>query len=136
VRNPVVPGFEPSGVGASADGLFRHPLFVQRMSAYMTQLHAAGGYGTVQMVLQGGLPIAPSQTLSGYLDHSIPHALDVDEIDWLVREYGESAALAAEAGADAIELHANHDDVLQWFLSPKTNHRADGYGGSLEGRRR
>ena len=38
VRNPVVPGFEPSGVGASADGLFRHPLFVQRMSAYMTQL--------------------------------------------------------------------------------------------------
>jgi 2,4-dienoyl-CoA reductase-like NADH-dependent reductase (Old Yellow Enzyme family) len=136
VRNPVVPGFEPSGVGASADGLFRHPLFVQRMSAYMTQLHAAGGYGTVQMVLQGGLPIAPSQTLSGYLDHSIPHALDVDEIDWLVCEYGESAALAAEAGADAIELHANHDDVLQWFLSPKTNHRADGYGGSLEGLRR
>jgi 2,4-dienoyl-CoA reductase-like NADH-dependent reductase (Old Yellow Enzyme family) len=68
------------------------------------------------MVLQGGLPIAPSQTLSGYLDHSIPHALDVDEIDWLVRECGESAALAAEAGADAIEPHANHDDVLRWFL--------------------
>jgi hypothetical protein len=31
-----------------------------------------------------------------------------------VREYGESAALAAQAGADEIELHSNHDDVLQW----------------------
>ena len=54
---------------------------------------------------RAAMPIAPSQTLSGYLDHTIPHALDLDEIDWLVREYGESAALAAEAGADAIELH-------------------------------
>ena len=60
--------------------------------------------------------------------HTIPHRLDLDEITWLVREYGESAALAAEAGADAIELHSNHDDVLQWFLSPRTNRRDDGYG--------
>ena len=136
VRNPLIPGFEPSGIGASAEGLFRHPLFVARMGRYMARLHAAGGFGSVQMVLQGGMPIAPSQTLSGYLDHSIPHALDADEIAWLIREYGESAALAAEAGADAIELHSNHDDVLQWFLSPRTNRRVDGYGGSFEGRRR
>ena len=33
-------------------------------------------------------------------------------------------------------MHANHDDVLQWFLSPLTNHRTDGYGGSFENRRR
>ena len=37
---------------------------------------------------------------------------------------------------DAIELHANHDDLLQWFLSPLTNHRADAYGGDPEARRR
>ena len=66
---------------------------------------------SVQFVLQGGMPLAPSTTLSGYNDHRIPHALDRDEIAWLVREYGESAALAAEAGADAIEMHANHDDL-------------------------
>ena len=47
-----------------------------------------------------------------------------------------SAALAADADADALELHANHDDVLQWFLSPLTNQRTDGYGGSAENRRR
>ena len=136
VRNPLIPGFEPTGIGSNADGFFRHPLFVERMGRYMDRLHGAGGAGTVQMVLQGGMPIAPSQTLSGYLDHAIPHRLDLDEIGWLVREYGASAALAAEAGADAIELHANHDDVLQWFLSPRTNRRDDGYGGGTEGRRR
>ena len=136
VRNPLIPGFEPTGIGSNADGFFRHPLFVERMGRYMDRLHGAGGFGTVQMVLQGGMPIAPSQTLSGYLDHTIPHRLDLDEIAWLVREYGESAARAAEAGADAIELHSNHDDVLQWFLSPRTNRRDDGYGGGIEGRRR
>jgi 2,4-dienoyl-CoA reductase-like NADH-dependent reductase (Old Yellow Enzyme family) len=136
VGNPLIPGFEPSGIGANAEGFFRHPLFVERMGRYMDRLHGAGGFGSVQMVLQGGMPIAPSQTLSGRLDHAIPHRLDLHEIAWLVREYGESAALAAEAGADAIELHSNHDDVLQWFLSPRTNRRDDGYGGGTDGRRR
>ena len=136
VRNPLIPGFEPSGIGANAEGFFRHPSFTDRTGRLMARLHSAGGFGTVQMVLQGGMPNAPSQTLSGYLDHAIPHRLDLDEISWLVREYAESAALAAEAGADVIELHSNHDDVLQWFLSPRTNRRDDRYGGGIEGRRR
>ena len=136
VRNPLIPGFEPTGVGANGPGFFRHPRFVERMGEYMNRLHTAGGFGTVQFVLQGGMPIAPSATLSGYSDHRIPHPLDFDEIQWLIAEYAESATLAAEAGADAIELHSNHDDVLQWFLSPLTNQRVDAYGGSVENRRR
>ena len=136
VRNPLIPGFEPSGIGSNADGFFRHPAFLDRMGRFMDRLHGAGGFGTVQMVLQGGMPIAPSQTLSGYLDHAIPHRLDLDEIAWLIAEYGESARLATQAGADAIELHSNHDDVLQWFLSPRTNQRDDQYGGAFVNRRR
>ena len=136
VRNPLVPGFEPTGVGAMADGNFRQSGYVERLAEYSRRLHTAGGWSTVQMVLQGGLPTAPSATLSGHRDHQVPHALDLDEVSWLVREYGESAALAADGDADVIELHANHDDVLQWFLSPRTNRRTDAYGGSPENRRR
>lgn len=136
VRNPLIPGFEPTGVGSNGPGSFRDPRYVERMGEYFNRVHTAGGLGSVQFVLQGGMPIAPSPTLSGYADHRIPHPLDIDEIGWLIREYGDSAALAAEAGADAIELHSNHDDVLQWFLSPLTNHRTDGYGGNAENRRR
>lgn len=136
VANPMIPGFEATGVGSHGPGLFRAANFVERMGRFMARLHEVGGYGSVQFVQQGGMPSAPSPTLSSYADHRIPHPLDRDEIDWLVREYGESAGLAAEGDADALELHANHDDVLQWFLSPLTNQRTDGYGGSAENRRR
>jgi 2,4-dienoyl-CoA reductase-like NADH-dependent reductase (Old Yellow Enzyme family)/thioredoxin reductase len=136
VANHLIPGFEPTGVGAHGPGYFRHAVFVPRMRALMDQIHAAGGYGSVQFVQQGGMPGAPSATLSGYSDHRVPHVLDTDEIAWLVQEYGFGAARAAEAGADALELHANHDDIIQWFLSPLTNKRTDGYGGSFDNRRR
>ena len=66
----------------------------------------------------------------------IAHALDHDEIKWLVREYGESTRIALDEGVDAVEIHANHDDVVQWFLSPLTNVRTDGYGGPIEARMR
>ncbi|MFM2070000.1 MAG: hypothetical protein RLZZ623_263 [Actinomycetota bacterium] len=136
VRNPLPAGFEPTGVGSHGPGFFRHPLYAERIGEFADRVHAGGGFLSVQMVLQGGMPIAPSATFSGYNDHRIAHALDPDEVAWLVREYGESAAIAAEAGVDAIEIHANHDDVVQWFLSEATNHRTDAYGGSFENRRR
>jgi 2,4-dienoyl-CoA reductase-like NADH-dependent reductase (Old Yellow Enzyme family) len=136
VRNPLPPGFEPTGVGAHGPGFFRDPRYPGRIGELAARVHAGGGLLSVQMVLQGGMPIAPSATLSSYADHRIPHALDIDEVRWLVREYGESAAVAVDAGVDAIEIHANHDDVVQWFLSPLTNRRDDEYGGAAEGRRR
>lgn len=136
VANPMIPGFEPTGVGAVGPGIFRHPNYGNRLGELARRVHDAGGFLSAQMVLQGGMPSAPSATLSGYFDHRIPHVLSLDEVRWLVREYGESAAIAAEAEVDAIELHANHDDLLQWFLSPLTNRRDDAYGGSFEGRRR
>jgi 2,4-dienoyl-CoA reductase-like NADH-dependent reductase (Old Yellow Enzyme family)/thioredoxin reductase len=136
VANRLIPGFDPTGVGAHGPGFFRNPMFVPRMGELMRQLHDAGGYGSVQFVQQGGMPGAPSATLSGYSDHRVPHVLNLDDIAWLIREYGFGAAQASEAGADALELHANHDDIIQWFLSPLTNKRTDGYGGSFENRRR
>ncbi len=136
VKNPIPVGFEPTGVGAHGPGFFRHPLYPQRIAEFARRLHDAGAYVSVQMVQQGGMPSAPSSTFSSYADHRIPHALDGDEVAWLIREYGESAALALDNGIDAIEIHANHDDVVQWFLSPLTNQRSDGYGGSFDNRRR
>ena len=53
--------------------------------------------------------------------------------------YGSTASRPPsriDAGVDAIEIHANHDDVVQWFLSPLTNRRDDEYGGTVEQRRR
>jgi dimethylglycine catabolism A len=136
VRNPMPIGFEATGVGAHGPGFFRDPRYPERIGEFARRLHDAGAVVSAQMVQQGGMPTGPSPTFSGYADHRIAHGLDADEVQWLIREYAESAAIALGAGVDAIEIHANHDDVVQWFLSPATNLRDDGYGGSFDNRRR
>ena len=59
-----------------------------------------------------------------------------NEIHEKVAEFGNAAALAKQAGFDAVEIHAGHGYLLSQFLSPWTNHRTDQYGGPLENRLR
>jgi 2,4-dienoyl-CoA reductase-like NADH-dependent reductase (Old Yellow Enzyme family)/thioredoxin reductase len=61
-------------------------------------------------------------------------ALTDAEIEKLVEAFGKSAALAAEAGYDGIELHGAHGYLLSQFLSPFSNQRDDKWGGDFERR--
>ncbi|KKK17506.1 hypothetical protein P175DRAFT_0508151 [Aspergillus ochraceoroseus IBT 24754] len=63
-----------------------------------------------------------------------PRELSTAEVEDLVRAFAKSAALAAQAGVDVIELHGAHGYLINEFLSPVTNHRTDKYGGSFENR--
>ena len=132
----IIPGFDPVGLGATTRGVFRHPRFHERAAAYAEAVHAGGAYASVQLIMQGGMPHSPSGRMLNHASHQVPHVLDRDEIAWLVAEYAFSARVASEAGLDGVELHANHEDLLQLFLSPATNHREDDYGGPLENRAR
>ncbi|WGX97760.1 FAD-dependent oxidoreductase [Nocardioides sp. L-11A] len=136
VRNHLAPGFEPTGVGAQYDGHFRQPYFLDRVGRLAQLLHADDTILTVQMILQGGMPHAASPVPSGPIVNQVPHALTDEEIDWFVEEYTHGAQQVAAAGADGVELHLNHDDMLEYFLSPLTNRREDEYGGDLAGRLR
>ena len=63
-------------------------------------------------------------------------ALSADEIRALVERFGAAAARAAEAGFDAIDVHARGGHLVDQFLTPVWNRRTDAYGGSLENRAR
>ena len=66
----------------------------------------------------------------------MPRAMTREEIKSEIEEFGHSSVLAVMAGFDGIELHAPHGYLEHQFLSPRSNHRTDEYGGSLENRMR
>ena len=132
----MVPGFVPTGLGATTVGVYRMPNFQERARMYGDAIHEAGAVATCQFVLQGGMPHGPSTKLANYANNTVPHELTPDEIKWFIDEYAFSARQVKEAGLDGVELHANHEDLLQLFMSPATNVRTDDYGGSREKRLR
>ncbi|KQV14268.1 MULTISPECIES: alkene reductase [unclassified Kitasatospora] len=89
-------------------------------------------------------PVAPSAisadqdmiTASGMQKTPVPRELATDELAGVVAEFRHAAAMAAEAGADGVEIHAANGYLLHQFLSSNANHRSDGYGGSVEARSR
>ena len=65
-----------------------------------------------------------------------PRELSSVEIAALVKNFADAARRAERIGIDALELHAAHGYLLHQFLSPLSNLRTDGYGGSLDSRMR
>lgn len=63
-------------------------------------------------------------------------ALTKEQIDDIVKRYGDTAVLAKRAGFEMIMIHGGHTWLLNQFISPYFNHRTDEYGGSFENRMR
>ena len=59
-----------------------------------------------------------------------------EDIEHVVRAFGDAAARAKRSGFDAVEIHAAHGYLLSQFLSPMVNQRTDEYGGALANRGR
>src|SRR3954464_10125167 len=120
--------------------------FVRAQGAEMgIQLAHAGRKGSTARPWQGGGSVPPEQGGFRIVAPSpvrfrekdqVPQALDEAGIARIVRAFADAADRAHRAGFTVIELHAAHGYLLHEFLSPLSNQRTDGYGGSIENRAR
>jgi len=111
-------------------------------------IHAHGALAGIELVHAGvnspnlytkEVPLAPSHLpiLTFTADPVQARAMDKEDIRNLRRWHRDAYRRAKTAGYDVICLYAAHGfGIVQHFLSRRTNHRNDEYGGSLVNRSR
>jgi N-ethylmaleimide reductase len=128
---------------------------IEGWRAVTDRVHAEGGRIVLQLwhvgrishtSLQpdGQAPVAPSALRAearvydgtGFVETSMPRALETAEIGRVVADYRSAARNAQEAGFDVIEVHAANGYLIDQFLRDGANRRDDAYGGPVENRAR
>lgn len=94
------------------------------------------GLGRMQFTTGDIRPYSCSEVDSFWFPEVRCKEFSKDDIAFLVQKMAEGAAVAKNAGADAVELHGYGGYLMDQFQSTLWNKRTDEYGGSLENRMR
>ncbi len=107
-------------------------------------IHAFGSLAGIELVYNAHastnrysreLPFAPSHIPCDSYDPVQARAMSLSDIRDFRRRHRQAALRAREAGFDIVYVYSGHNLTLPMhFLSRRTNHRCDEYGGSLENR--
>ena len=138
----VTGGFGPNAAGrlAAEDHAFATIEQARAHKRVTDAVHGEGGAIVLQLVHAGRYgyhedSVAPSPIRSP-LNKSTPIELTDEGIAQTIADYVRAAKLAQEAGYDGVEVMGSEGYLISQFLAPRTNHRKDGWGGSLENRAR
>jgi 2,4-dienoyl-CoA reductase (NADPH2) len=138
----VIP-FSPIAAGSPVvPGLF-DDRFIPGAQRLTEAIRAGGAKSACQLItsyhviFRDNLPevVAPSPVLNQIL-RVMPRVITIEEIHFIVEEYGKAARRVREAGFDVVEILVGGGYLLNRFLSPVGNQRDDEYGGTLEKRMR
>jgi len=132
-----------------SEQMFMREEIVPPLRRLTDAVHAEGAAASIQLGHCGAFsrnelltiprPLGPSFRVNSYgIATGMPFAAAMTDGDIAatVEEFGVAAAMAVEAGFDAVEIHLGHGYLLSQFLCPAVNRRRDPYGGSLENRLR
>ncbi|MDZ7697153.1 MAG: FAD-dependent oxidoreductase [Deltaproteobacteria bacterium] len=97
------------------------------------QIHHGGRQTSSKVIKQR--PVAPSPLPCPSIRGDVK-PLDINEIETLVKKFGDAADRAVSAGFELIEIHGAHGYLINQFLSRFSNIREDEYGGDIAGRTR
>ena len=107
------------------------------------QLAHAGRKASTKAPWEGGQPLTAEEgawqtssasNIAFKTGHPEPVELDSIGIKKIINHFRDAAKRAHTAGFSIIEVHAAHGYLVNQFLSPLSNKRADEYGGSFENR--
>ncbi|HUJ68459.1 MAG TPA: FAD-dependent oxidoreductase [Syntrophorhabdales bacterium] len=121
------------------NGLSRLVEAVHRYGAKLSiELHHPGRY-----VLNGRPTIGPSaipakmeEIVAAREGRPIRPVTEMNQemIDRVIEHFADAAFRCLRAGFEMVMVHGAHNHLIAQFLSPYTNKRTDGYGGSFENR--
>lgn len=142
----ITPGCAGLYADGHVEGWRRVTDFVHRNSGSKigVQLGHAGRKGSTrklwegmdQPLPEGNWPILAPSALPYKPGSQTPKAMDEADMARVKADFVAATQRAEQAGFDLVELHLAHGYLLSTFISPLTNQRTDGYGGSIEGRMR
>lgn len=136
----VTGGISPNDVGLTAKGAtkldneqdaLKHRVITQAV-------HNAGAKIAMQILHTGRYAYQPNNVAPSAVQAPInpfkPHPLTELEIEQTIFDFAHCAAMAKLAGYDGVEVMGSEGYLINEFITKRTNHRTDQWGGSYKNR--
>jgi len=135
-------GVAPEGIVSKHQARIYDDRFIEGLYRAATVIRAEGSIPAIQIHHAGRQvparvikrkPFAPSSLPCPAIKGDV-EPLTIDGIEKIIKQFGDAAERAVQAGFELIEIHGAHGYLINQFLSRFSNNREDEYGKDIAGR--
>ncbi|WP_423139959.1 FAD-dependent oxidoreductase [Providencia alcalifaciens] len=128
----------PEGVLAPHGAILNHQDQLPFHQQITEAVHQADGKIALQILHAGRYAMHPALVAPSPIKSEItpfpPRELSRDEIQKTIDNFVNTAKLAQQAGYDGVEVMGSEGYLINQFITSRTNHRTDEWGGSYQNR--